>query len=52
MFNFFNKNKQSTENLIISNNVSRLREIVKNFNDKNTNITNINNSNNTNSNNK
>ena len=52
MFNFFNKNKQSTENLIISNNVSRLREIVKNFNDKNTNNTNINNSNNTNSNNK
>ena len=39
MFNFFNKNKQSKENLIISNNVSRLREIVKNFNDKNTNNT-------------
>ena len=43
MFNFFNKNKQSTENLIISNNVSRLREIVKNFKDKNNNNTNINN---------
>ena len=50
----FNINKQSTENLAISNsnNVSKLRDFVKNFNDKNTNNTNINNSNNTNSNNR
>lgn len=52
MFNIFSKNKQSTENLIISNNISKLREFVKNFNDKNSNNTNVNNSNNTNSNNR
>ena len=52
MFNFFNKNKQSKENLIISNTISKLRDFVKNFNDKNTKNTNINNSNNTNSNNR
>ena len=49
MFNIFNKDKQSTENLIISNNITKLREIVKNFNDKNSNNANVNN---TNSNNK
>ena len=66
MFNIFNKNKQSTENLNINNaskSVDKLREIVKDFNNKNSNTninnsnnknsnTNINNSNNTNSNNK
>lgn len=53
MFNIFNKNKQSTENLIISNNISKLRDFVKNFNDKSGNNTNVNNSNNnTNSNNR
>ena len=46
----FNINKQSA--ISNSNNVSKLRDFVKNFNDKNTNNTNINNSNNTNSNNK
>ncbi|WP_158634354.1 hypothetical protein [Brachyspira aalborgi] len=54
MFNIFNKNKQSTENLNINNvskSVDKLREIVKDFNNKNSN-TNINNSNNTNSNNR
>ena len=54
MLNIFNKNKQSTENLNINNvykSVDKLREIVKDFNNKNSN-TNINNSNNTNSNNR
>ena len=53
MFNIFNK--QLTENLAISNsnNISKLRDFVKNFNDKSGNNTNVNNSNNnTNSNNR